>query len=452
MVGIILTRKNLRFVHAFKGEDKIYDHELDGAPWEEAIIMAAMQKAREHLGFTLRDDFRLLVDLPYSHAVIQSVPFPQGQLAQVLENYLEEELPYDIEDFKFDFQVLETKGQQSCVLGFWIRADILSSWCHYADEYSLNSLDIQPCEAALLPSFKSNESILKMSPDRDGKIRYCGIQIQEGLPLLLLGSMKATEDPEQVSNMLRFQGSNWANFNALELTESLKPLAPCAKQLGIPDTKIVPDSTFGDPFCEYALGRNSARLLFNYRKGEFAQKGLEERVLMPVAILILSLTTLVGVLAWKNYQLAKVETSNLTILTRQKEKIWDHLFEGQKAPSSRMEQQMEALYKKMTGGEEGPGESENISSLQSLGFLFTYIKPDDEVLIERASIGKSITLSGMSKEQPRIYKLGEGFKNQDQFREPNITADDKIIKNEAGQEETLYSFRLSTSLLKQDAK
>lgn len=452
MIGIILSKKHLRFFSSVKGEEKVFDYPLEGAPWEMPIIVAAMQKAREVLGFSSSDDFRLLVDVPYSHAVVQSVPFGQNQLAQVLENYLEEELPYDIEDFQFDFQVIESKGQQSCVLGFWIRSDILASWCEYADEYSLNSLDIQPCEAALMPSAKNQDSVLKMVSDREGKLRFCSIQIKEGLPLMTLGSMKPNQEPDAVVQKLKFQGGNWSEIETLELHESIRHLSPIADMMSIAKVNVMDDPKFADPFFEFATGQQAGQPTFNYRRGEFAQKGVEERVLYPVAILAMALTILVGVLAWKNYELAKVEKQNLQVVRMQKDNVWKELFPDKKPPTSRMKEQMKGLYNKMIGGDDGPGESENISSLQSLGLLFTFIEPDDEVLIERASIGKTITLAGTSKDQTRIYNLSKNFKKQDRFREPNITADDQERKTEDGGVEVIYQFRFTTALLKKEGK
>jgi type II secretory pathway component PulL len=452
MIGIILSKKHLRFFSSNKGEEKVFDYPLEGAPWEMPIIVAAMQKAREELHFSSSDDFRLLVDVPYSHAVVQSVPFGQNQLAQVLENYLEEELPYDIEDFQFDFQAIESKGQQSCVLGFWIRSDILASWCEYADEYSLNSLDIQPCEAALMSSAKNQESVLRMVSDREDKLRFCSIQIKEGLPLMSLGSMKPSDDIQAVAQKLRFQGGNWSEIKTLELNEGIQSLSGLGDALGIAEVKLISDPKFKDPFFEYATSQQSSQPTFNYRRGEFAQKGVEERVLYPVAILAMALTVLVGVLAWKNYELSKIEKQNLEVVRLQKNKVWKKLFPDKKPPTSYMKKQMTGLYNKMIGGDDGPGESENVSSLQSLGLLFTYIEPDDQVLIERASIGKTITLAGTSKDQTRIYNLAKNFKDQDRFREPNITANDQERKTEDGAVEVIYQFRFTTALLKKEGK
>jgi len=131
------------------------------------------------------------------------------------------------------------------------------------------------------------------------------------------------------------------------------------------------------------------------------------------------------------------------VMTQNKNKVWKRLFPERPVPKSRMSEQMKGHYKVFTGEDKNNSNEEHISSLQALGLLFTNIKPDDEVLIERASIGKSITLTGTSAMQDRIYNLSEGFKNNKDFREPNITSTKRGKEGEA----PVYQFRFSTAYI-----
>ena len=438
MIGLYLHRDGLRFCAQNGDAMSIYDHDLDDRPpWNESWIESGFELAKAELNFTFREDFRLLVDRPHAIAVSQSVPFGEKQLPQVLENFLEEELPEDIEDFQFDYRVLHTKGTQSAVLGFWIRKKLLSAWCHFSDEQAFNSLDIQPAESVLLPSAQAMPT-LRIYKDLQQRIRFGSLQIIEGLPQMTLGILPSSQ-PEKLEKLLRLQGCRNDNISQLEIDPECSELFVLQEKFNIPERKETSPVIPSDPFSSFAF--DDAFFDLQFRKGEFVQKGVAERLLYPTLLATLAICAWLGSLSWANHQQAKTLFNKTQSLSHNKAKVWKRLFPQKRVPQSRMTQQMEGYYKEFTGETKNNSDEEHISSLQALGLLFTSIEPDDEVLIERASIGKSITLTGTSADQNRIYKLSEGFKNNSDFREPNITSTKRGKEGEA----PLYQFRFSTA-------
>lgn len=438
MIGLYLHRDGLRFCAKLGGSFSIYDHPLDDRePWDSEWIEGAFEMAKVELSFSSKDDFRLLVDRPHAYAVAQSVPFGEKQLAQVLENYLEEECPEDIEDLQFDHLLLHSKGQHSTVLGFWIRKNILSAWCRYADEQALNSLDIQPAESMLLPDPKAEPS-LKLSRDLQGNTRYCSLHMVDGLPHLTLGSLKS-KSLEKAAQHLKLQGSHWSQLKQLLLDKELSEWQGLESALGIPHCEFFDSPIPSDPFSAAAL--EGAPILFQFRKGHFAQKGIGERLLAPLLIATCACCAWLGVWTWSNHHEAELTAKKVKNLRRSKAELWTMLFPEKRVPSSRMSQQLEGYLKSLNNGSNNSEDDGNISSLQALGLLFSAIEADDDVLIERASIGKSINLTGSSRNQDRIYKLSEGFQDNKDFREPNITS---TKRNKEGQA-PIYQFRFSTA-------
>jgi type II secretory pathway component PulL len=417
----------------------MYDHEFDDrSPWDESWIESGFDLARSELAFSYKDDFRLLVDRPHSFAVAQSVPFGEKQLGQILENYLEEELPEDIEDFQFDYQVLHSQGQQSAILGFWIRKKLLASWCHFADERSFNSLDIQPAEGVLLPS-ASSQPTLRIVKDIQGGVRFSSLHLVSGLPHLTLGRLPKVNLPK-LKQFLQLQGTHKDSLQLLEIDPELTELMEIQSHLSIPNKADLSPRLPGDPFTPAAC--NTDGLQLNFRKGEFAQKGLGERLVAPLAIATLALCTWVGGLTYANHQEAKLIAKKTNGLRQTKNQIWKELFPKRRVPKSRMAQQMEGMLKEMNGEGKKSTDEEHISSLQALGMLFSHIEPNDEVLIQRANIGKkSINLSGSASNQDDVYKLSQGFKNNGDFQEPNITS----TKGGKEGEPPVYKFRFSTT-------
>lgn len=423
--------------------------------WEKTVeegdepedLETIFREAQNQLKFSNREDFRLLVDFPLCHSVSQSVPFPENQLAQVLENYLEEELPYDIEDYSFDYKVLASKGTNSSVLGFWIQRQVLKAWTQLADELSLNSIDIQPAEMALLDEISEQPSLI-LTTDFDGNLRYCSLMQLGVMPNFVLGSIPSHQiDVESVAKILRFSVSNWEGVSSIRLSKELKSLEGMKDTLQVQSFEVIDDENFCDPFSHYATGGKAElkNLSFNYRKGDFAQRGLEERILWPVVLLAICLIGTLGVMSWQKYQLKLREKQKLVLLKRQKMEIWKKLYPGQKFPPSRTLNRMQANYKEATGTTgKGKDDNEKTSSLQILGKLFTYIKPDDEVLIERVTISKrSVTMRGHAPDAERAYRLGEGFKNQSEFKTPNLSV---TFKEKKG----VNDFKFNTMLIKKE--
>ena len=442
MISILLHDQGLRFV-AVEGQGfEIYDHPLDDRRvWNEDWISEAFEKGREELHFSAKDDFRLLVDQPWAHNIAQSVPFGERQLPQVLENYLEEELAEDIESFRFDYRVLHAQPQHCAVLGFWIHGQVLSSWCAFADEMALNAFDVQPAELALIPESPDARE-LTLVKDLSGRVRFSAFTMEKGLPQLTLGSLVGNLEMDRLVQALRFQGGKWSSMAAIKLDKQLEDFKGLGEVMEISEVREFSPSIQDDPFSSWQLEDRSLRL--HYRKGDLAQKGIEERLLVPCAVLTFFLCFYLGVMAWSRYELASRDEIQRRVYQQKRSSIWKGLFPAERVPSSRMVEMMRAKRKEMIGDpEDSRQDGEDMSSLQVFGKLFTFIEPEDAVFIERANIGKSIQISGTSTDQPSVYRLGEGFGSNSGFRQPNINAI---------QREESFQFKFSTAYVGEEGQ
>jgi hypothetical protein len=424
MIAILLHRSGARFSRIDKAEALSYDHDFDERqPWDPDWVASAFEMAQVDLNFGSADDLILLIDRPFAYSVAQSVPFTEKQLPQVLENYLEEEIPNDIEMFQFDHRLLSSKGQHSAVLGFWIPKNILSTWCQFADENSFNSLDIQPAELYLFDLGKATSSFTIVK-DLDGQLRYAGLNLKDTLPQLTLGSWLPSCSPELAIKTLRLQGSDWKQYQQLILDQELQSWGEHFEQLGLNHDDLRFKAFSEDPFCTAALQAKPTGL--DFRKGEFAQKGILERVLWPCALAALFVSLWILTLSWSTFKATQVIDKTISELNREKSYIWKELFPNKRVPQTRMESQMKGLYKNMTGdGGNSQGQDEQASSLQALGLLFTHISPDDDIIIEDAIIDKSIILKGVSTDADSVAKLSEGFGGNNPFEAPNVSTTDK---------------------------
>ena len=347
-------------------------------------------------------------------------------MPQVLENYLEEEIPEDIEDYQFDFQLLHSKGAHSSVLGFWIRRSILETWCHFADENSFNSFDIQPAESFLLPPITS-EPRLTLYKDLQGQVRYSCLFHVEGLPQMTLGVLSKDVSKDHVIKTFRLQGSQWSLVNEILMDHTLVRLSGLHTALGIAKESFFDAHPQLDPFCEAAF--KNAGLNLNFRKGDFAQRGLMERVIWPASIAVLALTLWVFSLSYRSYCVAEALKGDIVKVKAQKTQIWKRLFPDKRVPESRMADQMKGYYKVMSGADSQESDVD-VSSLQVLGRLFSYIKPDDALQIEKVSIGKNISISGMGTSYNHINETMKlGFKDQKEFEFPQTSEVDRGAGN-----------------------
>jgi type II secretory pathway component PulL len=437
MIGLYLHRDGLRFCCPQAEGWRVYDHELDqNQPWDANWISSAFQLAKADLGLSFSDDYCLLVDRPHAYCTAQSVPFGEKQLPQVLENYLEEELPEDIEDYQFDYRLLHSKGVHSSVLGFWISRRLLEAWCHFADENSLNSLNVQPAELYLLPALDS-EPRLTLYKDLHQRIRYSCLVSVEGLPQLTLGLLASGVSQEHALKTLKLQGSHWSLVKELVMDPSFSQLKGLGQQLGIAQESFLEPHAVIDPFCEAAFKNIESGL--NFRKGDFAQKGLMDRVVWPMVIVAIALMAWLVSLSFQNFREAEKVKANMAWIKAQKTSVWKRCFPDKRVPESGMAKQMDGYYKEMSGQDTKDDDSD-VSSLQVLGRLFSYIKPDDDLQIERVNIGRSISITGIGKSHSHINQtMKEGFAEQKEFEFPQISDQDRG--------ENLRSFSLTTKYI-----
>jgi type II secretory pathway component PulL len=195
------------------------------------------------------------------------------------------------------------------------------------------------------------------------------------------------------------------------------------EQLGL-DPSITKLKDFNqDPFSLAAL--QDDRPLLNFRKGEFVQKGILERIVWPISISALCLFAWLISMTWSNLHQAKLVEKGSAQLRQEQKDIWKALFPNKRPPQSRMASQMQGLYGNMTGEGDSHGNEERASVLQTLGLLFTHISPDEDVLIEKAILDKSINLSGVCNNTNSIAQLTEKFKGQTKFKEPSVDTNNK---------------------------
>jgi len=463
MVGIYCSKNFIRFSRPSKtGEIISKEYSLGGDEVDQAMatVESIFKTAQKDIGFGVSEDFRMLVDFPLCQSVAQMVPFTEAQLGQVLENYLEEELPNDIEDYAFDFQVLDSKAGSSSILAFWIRRSLLEEWTELANEYSLNSLDIQPAEMAMVKD-SLNEPSIQFQKDPLGRVRFCSLLQKEQLPHLMLGMFKDNDSPENIQKVLKFSLTDLSGIKKCFIHPDLSNIDLIKGFVNCESYEEIETSLYADCFMEYSLKSPDNKQL-DYRKGEFAQKGIEEKVLIPAVLLFIALLSCIGAFAWKNYKLNKAEGQRKTAYEQQTRSNWKKLLPGEPFPKSIVPRiQRDELARKggvaIVDSNKSKDDDQNFSSLQALGQLFLFIEQDKEVLITRAAINKkSITLIGTTSEQDRAYKLKSLFKNQSTFEMPDIKASKikKIIPPEVkgmpAEEKIHYKFTFKTSLKKDE--
>ncbi|MBF0197181.1 MAG: hypothetical protein HQL32_05705 [Planctomycetes bacterium] len=447
-IGIYINAERLRF-YSTAGESIItFDQDLKDEEGQELSIYDLFSNAQDELDFSPSEDFRLLVDFPLCHSVVQTVPFPEGQLAQVLENYLEEELPCDLEDCCFDYRVLASKGSHTSAIGFWISRKVVAQWSELSDELSLNSLDIQPAEMTFLPDFKA-EPKLSLTQDGWGKVRYSCFVMRENLPSFSLGALPASSsNPESLAKLLLFQGTDWANIKKIECASSLENYEALPELLGIEEAEFIkmPEDESPDSFALYALAKQNpiTDVQFNYRKGEFARKGMDQYIALPIILISLALTGFIGSVAWKKYDDTEKSKMMLTQITESKKEMWTKLYPTERFNSSRLlhklKDRLGVLNKE---GGDIPQDESQVSALQVLGKLFSYIDSDEGVMVLKASITSSISLTGTAENSESVFELSKNFKNQDVFKEPEIS--DSPNRSGEGR-----SFKFNTGLVKKD--
>ncbi|MBF0246116.1 MAG: hypothetical protein HQL31_12755, partial [Planctomycetes bacterium] len=424
-IGIYINQDQVVF--SKKGKDGIFDHlpkslqDEDGNPLDVKTLFI---DAQEKMQFTTREDFRIVVDFPLCHVVAQMVPFAEKRLAQVLENYLEEELPADIDMYFFSFRVIRATETGSSVLGFWIRRSVLDEWCDLAEELSLNSLDIQPAELALLPGV-NEENRLFLRLDHNRMLRYSCFLDSEALSCLSLGRIPGGEnDPEAMARILNFSGPDGSKVDALMLSPELEHLRPVAQKLGIENCDILRDE---DEYriCSWAVEADEKPPftgLFNFRKEDYAPRGAADKVLIPAILLTLSLTILLLAQSWSIRREAQVLEGEIALIKEEKLKVAQELYPKVKFHEGTMKRQLEGFNNLLDEGvtDESAADVKSTSALQDLGLLFKYIDPKTKALIERLSISKQIRMQGSTEDIAIVDSLRRGFGDQILFKIPDI--------------------------------
>lgn len=447
MISIHANKKTLRFsAQAKNGSLQTREYSLENTGEAQTSLENIFNMAQKELQFEVSDDFRLLVDFPLCHSIAQMVPFPESQLSQVLENYLEEELAEDIEDYVFDFHTLAAKGTNSSILAFWIKRSVMEEWSDLANEYGLNSLDIQPAEMALV-DLKSEVNTLQIQPDLNGSLRFSYLSNKDMLPHLCIGSLSTHDSPETIQQIFKMNITDISDLKRCILHPKIENKSVITDILSCDEKLEYDDSKYADLFEEYGLHENHKVL--NYRKGEFAQKGIEEKIMIPVMLVFLALCASIFSLIYKNKKVEKSYERRVHLMQRQQQNIWKELIPDKKMPKSRIIPTLiTAGGLKTEEDSSKSGDDTAYSALQDLGQLFLYIAEDDDVLITRAAInGKSISLKGTSIELPRVYKLGEGFKNQDKYNAPRIKGTES-----KKDDQKIYKFTFNTSRIEPEEK
>ncbi len=449
MIGIYQNLEQIIFcVPGKEGTFRYAARKFDAERPRPEQVAPLFNEARAELGFSAKDDFRLVVDFPLSYCVAQAVPFAEKQLPQILENYLEEELPDDIDRYAFDYRVLSTKEDRSSVLAFWIEKETLRAWTNLTEEQSLNSLDVQPAELALLPP-PGDPPRLTLHSDHDGALRYSLLMIKDLLPCLALGRLPGAEgDPAKVARILRFTGTRWNEVERVEAPASLaKFAAGVASSLGIARVETLAGELDAYFFCRWASGATletgRPTQLLNFRKGEFAQRGLHEKVLLPAVLIALAAIFFLEAHAYYHRVLAKREKAHLEAAQQAKTKVWTKLFPKEPSPPSRMREILMGRQSALTEGE--ADDKLRSSALQSMGLLFKYINiPNSEnLLITEINISdRSVSMGGTAKTVDDVGVLNAGFKNQSDFNTPE-TSHHKVVDKTAGE---YFTFRFNTAL------
>lgn len=429
MIGVYHNENKIVFCSKGKGgKYDFFEAPFDTTSFSLDSLKTVLDAARKELRFSLKTDYRIAVDFPLCHSTAQNVPYAQQQLDMVLENYLEEELPENMDNFAFDYHCFESKDNHSAIVAFWLRRDLLAAWTDLAEEYSINSIDFQPAELALLPpNFKDPVLTLRLGPG--DQIRYGCFQIIDLYPSLSLGMFHRGTSAEKAAKILSFTGTGWNRIQLLQYDPELEHLKPLAGALGIEKTEVKTDDhehAFAIWACE--ADRISGQLLFRYRKGEFAPKGLAEKITAPILLLAFSIMAVLSVLIYQNMEMAKNLNTAKEELERRDKKYWKQLLPDARYESSRTAERMDS-HRELLSGSGRDEDNVHQSALQMLGKAFKGITSDEKLLVTEINIDlKAINIDGLADNHEDIAAFENELNDNPTFEDSTV----KISGNKDG--------------------
>lgn len=464
-IGVYQTKSHLFFCAddtrgagpRFCRRERYVPSEIEGVAPTYMPLSVLFKDAAEELKFSSRDDFYLVVDFPLAHGVAQMVPFPESRLsASLLDSYLEDEIPDDVDRYLLDYKLLEV-GEKGCsIIGFWIARELLDEWCDLADEMSLNALDIQPAEMLLLCGY-GKDPVLNIRHDHTGALRYGALCNRNALPWLTLGRCDCeNKTPEQLASILRFQGADWTSVKKITLAPGLQHLSSLAQILGVAEVEVLeysPPEFFALEAARLSSRNSEGHLsFFNYRVGEYAPRGLAERLLLPSLVAGLAFCFLFGALTFQNIAKTRAVKKETVAIREVGLEYHNKLFPQFKLsdPYDDIMQKIK-INRKRVGftqeSDDGNSDEHGIySSLQVLGMLYQFVPADKELLIEDIAITqRSIQLKGQAEDLDVVGLLEKGFLNQKLFESPSLRQSEKLKKIPG--EPTSYQVTFKTKYL-----
>ncbi len=422
MIGIYHAKAFILYAKAqADGELKDFRYELSADLDLENEVSSSFEAARHELGFSNRDDFQVIVDCPLAYAIAQTVPFAEKQLPQVAENYLEDELPDDIDDFVFDYHVLSSESARSAILGNWIKRNVLSAWAELAEASSLNSLSLQPAEFSLLkPLDESGTLVLRHDPE--GRLRWGLLVYKNNQVSMVTGRLPNLKfSLEEAARCFALLSIPHDQIVKIEAPESLRELAEhLSAKWGKTPVEILSADNDLLAFSHWACGLEPPAFSFNYRKGEFAPRALHEKVLVPACIFLLALIFLVQAMAWKTRKEVLAENVATQRIIAEKIKIFSSLFPNDPVPHhGSIVKKLQDKYGELGTGDLDP-DSEKESSLQTIGSLFKGLDIDKQTLITDINISNGINMRGSVPDSVLAARIESSLQENAHFDPPNL--------------------------------